>query len=187
MSAQGRFAELVAADQSDRHSGMQFGTGERDLVRRAEVRRILDSATDLSRDELAAAALIMQHSDRVTDIDLAHQLAAQSFADGHTQAGWLVAATADRAAMYRGQPQPYGTQMVPTVEGWRMWDVDPTTTDDDRDRLGVLPLAALIAGVEVATAGIPFPPADAGLPTWLLEAQHRQDGSPPPDRPTGEE
>jgi glycine oxidase len=34
--------------------------------------------------------------------------------------------------MYQGKPQKYGTQFVPDGKRWRLWDVDPTTTDAER-------------------------------------------------------
>ena len=34
--------------------------------------------------------------------------------------------------MYQGKAQKYGTQFVPDGKRHRLWDVDPTTTDDER-------------------------------------------------------
>ena len=47
--------------------------------------------------------------------------------------------------MYADQPQKYGTNIVPDGVGWRLWDVDPTTTDAERIANDVPPLAEMQA------------------------------------------
>lgn len=172
-SARSRLHQLASEDQADRKAGLRDDLADKDQARQAEVRMILDKTGALGANSQLDAALILQHSPNVADIEQAHHLAEQAYRAGHPAAGRLVAMTADRACMYRGQPQKFGTQMAPDDHSWRLWDVDPETTDADRASLGLPPLAELAAEVTSATAGIPVPPPDAQLPEWLSQARIR--------------
>ena len=60
----------------------------------------------------------------------------------------LAAAMFDRMRILTGQPQKFGTQ-TRDVDGRReLWPVDPGTTDSERSKWGVLPLAELHQRVE---------------------------------------
>lgn len=77
-------------------------------------------------------ALIFQHGEAVEEIWSAHQWALKSV-ELVLQAGkWLAAAALDRWHIYQGQPQKYGTQMVPDGTRYRLWDRDSSTTDQGR-------------------------------------------------------
>lgn len=172
-SVSSRLHQLASEDQADREAGLRDDLEDQDQARRVEVRMILDKTRALHPDALLDAALVLQHSADLADVEQAHELAERAHRSGHPAAGRLMAMTADRACMYRGQPQTYGTQMAPDDHSWRLWDVDPETTDDDRRSLGLPPLAELAAEVTSATAGIPVPPPDAQLPDWLNQARIR--------------
>ena len=56
---------------------------------------------------------------------------------------WLTAATWDRWLMQAGQPQRFGTQYQfdPATKKMRLYPVDPSVTDAERERWGFPPLA----------------------------------------------
>ncbi len=57
-------------------------------------------------------------------------------------ARWLAAAAKDRGLMRLGLPQRYGTQYNIADDGaWILWDVDPSTTDEERAAWNVPTLA----------------------------------------------
>jgi hypothetical protein len=89
------------------------------------------------------AGFILQHSLHLEDLRLALELAMNAVDSGYDPARWLAAATLDRWHMRHGRPQKYGTQYVrvgiPHWAWWvwwggpfRLWDVDPATTDAER-------------------------------------------------------
>ena len=71
--------------------------------------------------------------------------------------GFRVAAEAtDRFKMHRGENQRYGTQYyyAEVIQQWRLYRVDPDTTDAERAAMGVEPLAELIARTEELNAEV---------------------------------
>jgi hypothetical protein len=95
---------------------------------------------------------------------------------GHTGARWLAAAALDRSLMYAGLPQKYGTNIVPDGVGWRLWDVDPATTDAERLANDVPTLVEM----QARAAAITTPQPDtAGAPEWLRSAMRRRGPLPP--------
>jgi hypothetical protein len=74
--------------------------------------------------------------------------------------------------MYQGKPQRYGTNMVPDGKRIRVWDVDPATTDEERSRWDVPPLAEMERRAAEASGIEPMPPMD-DAPAWLREALTR--------------
>lgn len=134
--------------------------------RRAFARlRALDAApTGPTAADRYHVAWLMNHGDTPAEAKLAHTLARQAAMAGHDAARWLSAAAWDRACMYEGRPQRFGTQIVPDGVRWRLWDVDPATTDADRAACDVPPLAELEARAATMTAAQP-PVSEA--PAWL--------------------
>jgi hypothetical protein len=74
--------------------------------------------------------------------------------------------------MYQGKPQRYGTNMVPDGKRIRVWDVDPATTDEERARWDVPPLAEMERRAAEASRNGPMPPMDQA-PAWLRTALER--------------
>jgi hypothetical protein len=71
--------------------------------------------------------------------------------------------------MYRGLPQRFGTQIVPDGVRHRVWDTDPSTTDEERARFNVPPLAEQQR--RAAQLSMSEPQPDLSLaPEWLREA-----------------
>ena len=130
-----------------------------DWRRRRRLRRLIQSGALQAGEDYYRAAMLLQHSPRVGDYWQAHQLS-ERVELGYRPARWLAAASLDRWLLARGLPQKYGTQYVPagrprwmwwawwSVRRVRLWDVDPTTTDDERHAFGVPSLAEALAQAE---------------------------------------
>ncbi|HPF13080.1 MAG: hypothetical protein H6829_01675 [Planctomycetes bacterium] len=100
-------------------------------------------------DKLWAAASLI-HAESPERVGLALQLAQQAAMDGEQRAHAIVAQAIDKRALQEGRPQTYGTQYVyHTHPGiWVLYDLDPSTTDEDRAAVGVPPLKELLALVQ---------------------------------------
>jgi|SRR5688572_2996476 len=137
---------LYEQDQSDRSGSvekMHPALEQRDAERRKRVLELLGQGSVHTADDYFHAAMIFQHGEAVADIERAHQLALQAIAvdPGHKNARWLAAASEDRVLMYRDKPQRWGTQFKRIDGQWKLWPVDPATTDADRAKWGVPTLA----------------------------------------------
>jgi hypothetical protein len=84
----------------------------------------------------------------------------------------LAAAAYDRWCMYEGRSQKYGTQLVPDGVAYRLWDLDPATTDAERAQWDVPPLAEQLRRAEAMTRSEPQPPLDRA-PEWMKAALAR--------------
>lgn len=144
----------------------------RDQDRRAQAASLLAAIRaegEPSPSDLYHAAWLYNHGDTPAEARTGHELALAAAERGHVPARWLAAAAFDRWCMYDGRPQRYGTQFVPDGRRYRLWDVDPATTDADRAAWDVPPLAAQLARAEEMTRREPQPPM-AGAPAWLVAA-----------------
>ncbi|MBU1538188.1 MAG: hypothetical protein KKC29_08910 [Alphaproteobacteria bacterium] len=136
----------------------------RDKARREAVMALLAEGWPEDADTLYAAAWVLNHGDLSEEAALASQLAARAAELGRPGARWLAAAALDRSLMYAEHPQKYGTNIVPDGVGWRLWDVDPATTDQERIANDVPPLSEM----QARAAAITDPQPDmAGAPGWL--------------------
>ncbi len=154
------------------------GTGEygqlraRDRVRRAAAR---DALEDLRREGVASAqdlyhaAWLFNHGDAPEEARLAHEWAREAADRGLDRARWLAAAAYDRWRMYEGRPQKYGTQFVPDGTRYRLWDVEPDTTDAERAEWDVPTLRVQLERAERMTREESQPPME-GAPAWLKSA-----------------
>lgn len=169
------FIRLLAEDQAEDRA-VQVGQPAytalraRDRARREAIMAMLADGWPGKADDLYAAAWILNHGDLTEEAALASRLAARAADLGRQGARWLAAAALDRSLMYAGRPQRYGTNMVPDGVGYRLWDVDPATTDAERLAHDVPPLAEL----EARAAAITDPqPAMVDAPGWLKDAFRR--------------
>lgn len=142
----------------------------RDRARREAVMNLLADGWPEDADALYAAAWILNHGDLSEEAALGSRLATLAADKGRSGARWLAAAAYDRAMMYSGRPQKYGTNIVPDGVGWRLWDVDPATTDAERLANDVPPLAEMQARAAAITAP---QPDMAGAPESLRKAMRR--------------
>jgi hypothetical protein len=174
-------ADLYEQDRHEHAAVPPVGTAEynalraRDKSRRASAQAALASLRrrgTLSAADLFHAAWLYNHGESPADAQRAHELASDAAKQGHSRARWLAAASFDRWCMYEGRPQRYGTQFVPDGKRYRLWDVDPSTTDADRAEWDVPPLADQLRRAEEMTARHPQPLL-AQAPQWLKDAVER--------------
>jgi hypothetical protein len=92
-------------------------------------------------DRLAVAELLLG-SDVVADVELAQALALAALAKSPA-ARPLAARAFDRLRRLAGQPQKYGTEVVVHDGRAELWPVDGVTTDSERAKWGIAPLAEL--------------------------------------------
>jgi len=160
-------AALYAADRVDHGAVPPAGTPEyaalraRDRERRAWALAALDglrAADAVVPEALYHAAWLLNHGDEPGEARLAHDLAREAAGRGHAPARWLAAAAYDRWCMYRGRPQKYGTQFVPDGAGYRLWDLEPATTDVERAAWDVPPLDQQLRRAEAMMRTEPQPP-----------------------------
>ncbi len=126
------------------HAADAAGRGA--AARRAELLRLRAAGALASAEEQAAAAALLLHSDALGDVEAAQALALAAMAR-HASARALAATAYDRLRLLMGKPQKFGTQ-VAVREGRReLWPVDEHTTDSERAKWGLPPLAELRARV----------------------------------------
>ena len=183
--ARALLASLYADDRREHAHVPPVGTAAYDELRaRDRVRReraaaaiaALRAADDVAPIDLYHAAWLFNHGDAAAEARQAHEWAWQSALLGHGPARWLAAAAYDRACMYDGTPQKYGTQFIPDGTRYRLWDVDPATTDAERAAWDVPTLAEQHARAERMTRDEPQPPMDLA-PAWLKRARHYDSNS----------
>jgi hypothetical protein len=170
-----RLAQLFHDDRTD-HAAVPpvrtpeyLALRERDRQRREAADAILTSISDPDGADLYHVAWLFNHGDTPAEARHAHELAVRSAALGYSPALWLSAAAFDRWCMYRGLPQRFGTQIVPDGVRHRVWDTDPSTTDEERARFNVPPLAEQQR--RAAQLSMSEPQPDLSLaPEWLREA-----------------
>jgi hypothetical protein len=171
-------ATLYAGDQRAHSAVPPFGTPAYRALRAADRERRRQAAAALaalraegtpSPEDLYHAAWLFNHGEHPEEARHAHDLAREAAEQGHGPARWLAAAAYDRWCMYEGRPQRFGTQFVPDGVRYRLWDVDPATTDAERAAWDVPPLAAQHARAEALTRSEPQPPLN-GAPPWLRAA-----------------
>ena len=145
---------------------------ERDARRRDEVSAILAADRELTAEQRFAAAWILNHGDVAEEAEAAHRLAKHAAEQGFEPARWLAAATLDRSLMYAGRPQKYGTNIVPDGVGYRLWDLEPATTDAERAAWNVPPRAEMERRAEELSRSAPQPDL-SHAPDWLQHAIER--------------
>jgi hypothetical protein len=169
---------LYLQDRQEHGQGFEAGTPEYDAMRRRDrdrrkrAGRILKDEASPDAEDFYHAAWLFNHGETEEEARRAHNLARRAAELGHRPAKWLTAATYDRWQMYQGKPQKYGTQIVPDGKRYRLWDVDPDTTDPERARWDVPPLAEQQKRAAALTKSTPQPPMEEA-PQWLKEAIDR--------------
>jgi hypothetical protein len=125
---------------------------QRDRARRHRVEELVASEALQAPGDYFHAAMVFQHGEKLDDFWQAHELAKRGAELGHPNCRWLTAAAYDRWLMNQGKPQKYGTQYTSRNDGpYRLWDVDPTTTDEERAAWNVPPLAEALRQAEEHT------------------------------------
>ncbi len=142
--------ELFEEDQADRErypsptSDELKWVGDRDVLRKATAQKMLDENLLTKPEDYYYAAFIFQHGNTAEDYLKAHQFAQKALEMGYEKAGWIYAATLDRYLINTGKPQKYGTQYTNNEAGELILaPVDPETSDEERLKYGVKPLAQI--------------------------------------------
>jgi len=171
----GELAELFRADMDERTVHPAYDTPEyralreRDAGRRRRLKEIVESGGLKEAEDYYHAAWILNHGESLEEIWQAHLLAKEAAELGLRRARWLVAAAFDRWLMYQGKPQKYGTQIVPDGKRQRVWDVEPSTTNDERAQWDVPTLEEMNRRAGEVTRNEPMPSMDTA-PEWLKDA-----------------
>lgn len=147
---------LYEEDQADRRGEFPADLDERDQCRRRRVEQLLAQGAAADPDDLFCAAMVLQHGADRAHFLCAHELAKRAAELGSTRpARWLAAAAYDRWLMTGGLPQKYGTQYRSVNGRWVLHEVDPRTTDEERARWDVPPLAAALRRADQMTCQHP--------------------------------
>lgn len=148
--------QMFALDQAMRQDPLG-NWEETDQRHRQKVMQILAAGQLKTPHDKLRAALIMQHtplmfcngklkSTSPENYLLASMLAQSALDAGLTEAAYMVAAATDRYLLYTQGQQKFGTQRIiddnGTTELWA--PIDTTTSDTERAKYGVLPLAELL-------------------------------------------
>jgi hypothetical protein len=106
------------------------------------VHQILDSGGAKTSDDYYSAAIVFQHGKTIADFQRSHLLAlkAVELDPNNKRALWLAAASKDRELMNLGKPQLYGTQYRKVDGRMKLYQVDPSVTDEERAKWNVPPL-----------------------------------------------
>jgi hypothetical protein len=106
--------ELFLDDQKDRGEGAEQlpwdKIAARDLERRSQVHKLLESDALKTAEDFHDAAFIYQHGRTSDDYLLAHVLATVAVAKGDASSLWISAASVDRYLQSINRPQIFGTQ-----------------------------------------------------------------------------
>jgi hypothetical protein len=178
-------AALYKADRQERVNQPKVNTPAykamrvRDLKRRKRVMELVAANELHTAEDYYHAAWIMNHGDTAEDARNSHVLALRSSELGYRPARWLAVATYDRWQMYQGKAQKYGTNYVYDGRRDRLWDVDSTTTDEERAAWDVPPLAEQLRKAEEASkhqtpmSENELREFEANAPEWLKKAMQR--------------
>ncbi|MFT7677610.1 MAG: hypothetical protein ACI8QC_001592 [Planctomycetota bacterium] len=131
-------------------AGFTEDVKERMQVRYDKAVALYESSLLTTSDDLLFAAALLATSDRTPDLELAEVLGNESAAMGEKRALPVVAEIVDKLLLKRGMAQRYGTQYAyqPGLGRWRLYSVDPSTTDEDRALMGLPSLKTLQERVE---------------------------------------
>ena len=144
---------LYEQDQADRHEGLMRKDLQLFLKRDSE--RLERALTLIKENKIITAAdhlhaaMILQHGTEIKHFEMAHELAKKAAEMDYRPEKdepnplWLAAAAKDRVLVTQGRPQLYGTQFRKESKdgSWKLHDVDPTITDEERAHWHVPPLS----------------------------------------------
>jgi len=144
-----RMYEELRKDVGERKLGASSDIDwrERQAKRVARVHDMIDKGELSTGADFFHASVILVETDNEPDL-LAALGTALHATELQEDRGFRVAAEAtDKVRVKRGVPQKYGTQYMyePVLKAWRLYPVDPATSDVERKAFGVEPLAELKA------------------------------------------
>ena len=124
---------------------------KRQADRTAKVKKIADAHGLTTAQDNFEAAVILSATDDLDSLKLSETLALKAVEMGENKGFRVAAEATDKQMVKMGVAQRYGTQYVyePVLKGWRLYPVDPRTTDAERKAMGVPPLDELRKGEEL--------------------------------------
>jgi len=142
--------KLFDEDQYDcQHQPLNNGSSEYKIFRdrfkkrNAKVKAIIERNEQLDGEDFFQACIMLLHGDCPEDFWQAYHYGLKSIELNHIIARKFTASAYDKWLMYQGKPQKYGLQIVCDGKKLRLWDVDPTTTDAEREKWDVPSLKKL--------------------------------------------
>lgn len=129
---------------------------QRHAERAAAVREMVEAGKVTKGVDRFHAAVLLVETDDPDDLKLSEQLALQSAEQGVDLARRVAAEAIDKQLVKKRLPQRYGTQYewVAVLRAWRLYPIDPLTTDEDRRKMGVPPLAEIRKGEDRLNAAL---------------------------------
>ncbi|KAB2335574.1 hypothetical protein [Bacillus mesophilum] len=125
-----KLKQLFEEDQHDLRT-LPHDKTVRDRERRNEVKVILDSGGATIAIDFIHAAIIFQHGEGLEDWWQAYKLSVKAVDLGF-QPKWVAAVALDRWLLHQGKPLKYGNQVIPFGGVYRIPQIDPKTTDEER-------------------------------------------------------
>jgi hypothetical protein len=128
---------------------------ERQEERFVRVRELAAEDRIETGEQFRFAAALLAMSDNRLDLELAQELGKRGAELGDLPARWFIAEATDKLLMIQGKPQKYGTQVnwIHVFSEYRLYKVDPATTDQQRAMVGLPPLADLQRLAEMRNEG----------------------------------
>ena len=120
----------------------------RHAERAADVRKMVEAGQVTKGIDQFHAAVILVETDDLESLMLSEKLAFQAAGQGVELSKRVAAEAIDKQLVKRRLPQRCGTQYewVHVLRAWRLYPIDPLTTDADRAAMGVPPLAEIRQG-----------------------------------------
>jgi len=121
---------------------------ERNANRAAKIRRIAEAGELEGGPDHLKAAVILVETDDMENLELSLVLALKAVEFGEPLGRRVAAEAIDKQLVKTQQQQKYGTQYewVPVLSAWRLYPLDPETTDAEREGMGVPRLSELLEG-----------------------------------------
>jgi len=135
----------LAQDQHDdvvmplRNSSDALALAQRSMVRADKVAKLIHEGKVESAADHFHAALVLVQCTRENGLAVAHEQALAAAELGESRGFRVAAEAVDKLMVKRGMLQRYGTQFVwePVLRAWRLYPLDPRTTDAERQAMGV--------------------------------------------------
>ncbi len=146
-----RIEEIYSQDQKNTKDWEKKYTDEEFYKLNRELRNELKKhlSRNLTGKQLWMAGMVYHHGFTITSSKKALGLAKKSLKKGYKPAKTLIAQSTDRLLQLQGKPQKFGTQVVKLKNGkWKMYRLDGTITDKDREEHGLPPLKILKRYIE---------------------------------------
>ena len=143
-------------------------------IRNNKVQSIIESSELLVGEDYFHACIMFLHGDSKEDFWQAYKYGLGSIDLKCEKAKRFAASAYDKWLMYQGKPQKFGLQYVPDGIRLKLWDLDITTTDEERKKWDVPPLEKLYGIVEEANKKYDVSTISMETkPQWLKDAVKR--------------